>query len=149
MGELAGIDREKPVGIRDTQIIQRISPETFSQCRRFSHKEVKKEYRPGSGIVQNIVETVVYFDCLHPATAETYGGACWLGTEVCKDCLVRCSEPDCSRWVCRAANCTCGGERDGQIYCRKHLATGIMGFLCNLFVQRGVKRGRDVKFQGL
>jgi hypothetical protein len=133
MNELVKFDGKKSVGIKEVKVIRRVSPESFTKCGTFSRRDIKKEYRPGRGIVQSVIDTIVYFDCLHQATPESLGGMCWLETVVCKQCLIMCAEPGCGRDVCRASHCNCGGMRDGRVYCTKHLNTGIRGFLSVLF----------------
>ena len=133
MNEITKIDSEKSIGIKEAVIIRKISPEYFRECGTFSRRDVKKEYKPGKGIVHSIVDTVVYFECLHQATPESLGGVCCRGTVVCKECIVKCAEPKCGRYVCSVASCNCGGMRDGQVYCTRHIHTGIIGLLCNLF----------------
>lgn len=133
MNELVKFDGKHHVGIKEVKVIRRVSSESFMECGTFSRRDMKKEFKPGKGIVQSIIDTVVYFDCMHQATPESLGGVCWLGTVVCKDCIIKCAEPECFRYVCRAAHCNCGGMRDGRVYCRRHLHTGIIGLLVNLF----------------
>ena len=133
MNEIVKFDGKKSVGIKEVRVVQRFSPESFSQCGAFSRKDIKKEYKPGKGIVHTVVETVVYFDCLHKATPDNLGGSCWRGTVVCKECLVKCAEPKCGRYVCRVSSCICGGVRDGRVYCTRHFGMGLIEFLGTLF----------------
>ncbi len=117
------------LGIKEARKVVRFSPKSFSQCRLFSYIQENKEYVSGKGIVHHIVETVVYFECLHVARPETLGGTCWKGTIVCKDCLVPCAESDCGRMVCKSRTCDCGAVKDGKLYCSRHAASGLLALL--------------------
>lgn len=119
------------LSIKEARKVVRISPEFFSQCRVFSSTEEKKEYISGKGIVHLIIETIVYFECLHVATPHVMGGSCWRGTVVCKDCLVYCAEPGCSNMVCKSRTCDCGRvKEDGKLYCSGHCkAPGLLSLL--------------------
>jgi len=120
---------DSELGIRHARRIVRASSESFTECGEFSHIEEKKVYKPGEGIVHTIIETVVYFDCLHKATPDSLGGTCCLGRVVCRSCIIRCAEPGCTNMICAVRGCRCGGRKNGQLYCWRHGGVGFIEYL--------------------
>jgi|GEM_PF-3400843 len=121
------INPESDLNIKQSIVVERLHPESFSQCHIFSSTKERKFYKPRKGIVYFVERIIVNFECMHKAEPETYGGSCWKGTEVCRQCLVVCAEPGCGRMVCKSKTCGCGSvKEDGKLYCSRHSGVGSL-----------------------
>lgn len=113
------------LGIKRIIREQRIYPQTFGQCGRFSFTVTVKKYVEGQGIVLQIVENKVFYICGCEAFPHTFGNKCRNNHVVCKKHITMCEI--CGSYLCLVPGCCDPVIIEGKISCNEHLEGKFLG----------------------